>query len=135
MLGVISCTLFSGCSSIINGRRQTVAVTSNPPGATVSDGKQSWTTPATIQLERNRDHLLTFSKDGFETQTVVLNHAFSGVVATNIFLGPFWLLGWGTDAISGAQYRLVPETVNIQLRSLLKQEIAQADPVETQIGK
>ena len=43
-------------------------------------------------------------------------HTFSGAVAGNLIAGG--LIGWGVDAISGAQYKLVPETVNLTLNEL-----------------
>src|SRR5581483_3619838 len=93
----MSSGLFTSCASIINGRRQNVTVASNPPGAIVSDGKGTWTTPATISLERKSDHILTISKPGYHPQSVVLHHVISGAVAGNLIAGGF--IGWGVDAV------------------------------------
>jgi hypothetical protein len=105
-----------GCASIINGTRQKVAVSSNPPGATVSDGEVSLVTPATFELKRNCDHLITITKPGYETETVKVVHVVSGAVAGNLLAGG--LIGWGVDATSGAQWRLEPETLSVTLRPL-----------------
>jgi len=107
------CSLTS-CASIINGRRQEVEVTSNPVGASVSDGTNTWTTPAKISLSRKSAHVLTFSKPGYEPQMVKVENVISGAVAGNLVFLPFagiGLVGWGIDALSGAQYKLVPDTV------------------------
>lgn len=124
LLGALSS--LTSCASIINGRRQNVTVTSNPVGATVSDGNTSWVTPATISLSRKENHLLTFSKPGFEAEVVQIHRTMSGVVAANLVLGPFALIGWGVDAISGGQWTLVPQTVTAHLRP-----VTSAQPVIT----
>lgn len=118
-MGVVLFVLFvfcgGGCATIINGTTQEVAVSSDPPGAAVDiDGQQQLTTPFSAELERKRDHVLTFTMPGYETQQVVLNHTVSGAVAGNILAGG--LIGWGVDAASGAQYKLVPDTVAVSLR-------------------
>lgn len=108
--------LFSmtSCATIINGRRQEVEITSNPVGASVSDGTNTWTTPVKISLSRNSSHVLTFSKPGYTTQIIKVENGISGAVAANLVFVPLWgvgLLGWGVDAMTGAQYKLIPETV------------------------
>ena len=116
------CSSFTSCATMINGTRQNVTVTSNPVGATVSDGVHMWTTPATISLRRKQKHLLTISKPGHLTQIVELHRAFSGVTAANIII-PFGIIGWGIDAITGAQWKLLPEAVNVNLQPLTAKEI------------
>jgi hypothetical protein len=109
---------FTSCGTIINGTRQDVSVTTIPTGATVSDGVQSWTTPVVISLARKRDHILTISKDGYETQAVIIKRALSGASAANILIPFGSLIGVGIDAISGGLYRLVPDKVTVQLKPL-----------------
>src|SRR5271157_3838068 len=76
----------AGCATIINGTTQSIAITSTPNGAKVivDDTSTSYTTPANIELSRNRDHLLTFLLPGYEQETFTLKHSMSGVVAGNI---------------------------------------------------
>jgi len=104
----------TGCATVINGRTQEVEVTSNPIGASVSDGVTVWTTPAKISLKRNSTHQLTFYKEGYKPQVVRLDRTLSGAVAGNILL-PFGLVCWGIDAITGAQWKLLPEVVSVDL--------------------
>ena len=124
---LLSCIFFmlcGGCATIIHGSSQELAVTSIPPGARFTvDGEGSNVTPATIKLQRKRDHSLVFELEGYQTEQITVTHVISGAVAGNILLGGF--IGWGVDAISGAQYRLVPETVNVSMRPLMAGEVAQ----------
>ena len=55
-----------------------------------------------------------FSREGYQQQTVTLLHVISGAVCGNILLGG--LIGWGVDACTGAQYKLVPENVHLELQ-------------------
>ena len=122
------CVLFTGCATIIHGRRQNVSVSTNHPGATISDGVNTVTAPAMLNLKRDRDYLLTISKPGFETETVKVTHVIDGLVALNL-LTPGVVIGWGVDAISGAQWRLEPETISVNLRPL--NESDKKNPGET----
>jgi hypothetical protein len=117
-----------GCATVIHGTTQDIACSSTPAGASVrsADGKQG-TTPCTLTLTRKKDNNLTFEKDGYETTTVTMHSVMSGVVAGNIIAGG--LIGWGVDAATGAQKRLVPETVDITLKPLLaKLDLAPVGP-------
>ncbi len=115
----------SGCATIINGTTQPIAVTSTPSGAKVmiDGGDSAYTTPANVDLERGRDHILTFSKPGYQEQTFTIRHSMSAVVAGNILAGG--LIGWGVDAADGAQDKLTPETVQITLDPVKPPEQAQ----------
>ena len=118
-LGVVGAIFMAagatGCATIINGTTQPIAITSTPNGAKVMvDGSDSsYTTPANVDLARGRDHLLTFTKPGYQEQSFTIRHSMSGVVAGNILAGG--LIGWGVDAADGAQDKLTPETVQITL--------------------
>ncbi|MBU1809071.1 MAG: PEGA domain-containing protein [Candidatus Omnitrophica bacterium] len=124
MRKLIACVLIalfsfsiSGCATIITGTTQKVTITSSPEGAKLDvDGQSTFSTPATVTLERKRDHILVFSKEGYQQQTVTLLHVISGAVCGNILLGG--LIGWGVDACTGAQYKLVPEIVNVQMQKV-----------------
>ena len=110
-----------GCATIINGSTQAVPIASSPSGATIelADG-QKLRTPTTIEFERKRDHVISISMDGYHTEQVTLMRTMSGAVAGNILAGGF--IGWGVDAISGAQYKLLPATVSVNLRPLKEGE-------------
>ncbi|MCC6284099.1 MAG: PEGA domain-containing protein [Phycisphaerales bacterium] len=106
-----------GCGTIIHGSSQTVMVSSQPPGATISvDNGMVLTTPSSVKLERKRDYVLTISKPGYMSQTVPINSVLSGWLAGNIIFGG--LIGGGVDLASGAAYTLTPAQISITLQPL-----------------
>jgi hypothetical protein len=60
--------------------------------------------------------MITLEKEGFESESVAITKSMGGAVAGNIIAGG--LVGWGVDAVSGAQYNLHPETVNVRMRPI-----------------
>lgn len=129
ILMVMSCLLLTGCGSIINGTTQKVAVTSTPDSAqAVAVGGErtcECVTPCTLVLKRKFSHTVTVSKDGYKPQSVGLTSTTSGAVAGNILAGG--LIGWGVDAASGGDSKLVPEAISVTLEPA-KQEEPQANP-------
>ena len=115
LIGIIALGTQVGCSTIINGTTQDVAVSSDPAGARVEvDGSVHGVTPISVNLERKNNHLITISLDGYQTEQVAVNKVMSGAVAGNILAGG--LIGWGIDAASGAQYKLKPDIIAVVLR-------------------
>ncbi|MFN4174655.1 MAG: PEGA domain-containing protein [Parachlamydiaceae bacterium] len=111
---ISSLLILSSCATIINGPTQKVPLTSYPAGAMVEvDGCYVGHTPLTVSVNRNMDHIVTFSKEGYVPQTYQLTHVMSAAVAGNIIAGG--LVGWGVDAVTGSQYRIVPETLAADL--------------------
>lgn len=109
------CILSSGCASIIHGTTQEVSLSSNPSGARVqADGNQVGETPTKVILKRKTDHVLVFNKEGYEQEQRTVMHVVSGAVYGNIAAGG--LIGWGVDAATGAQYKLAPETIHVELQ-------------------
>jgi len=119
-------TMGSGCATCINGTSQKIPVKSNPAGATLTivGDKTEYSTPCEIELKRKTDHILHLKKDGYEPATVEIKHVLSGAVAGNILAGG--LIGWGVDAATGSQYRLIPETVSVDLKP--KPEVEDVQP-------
>ncbi len=110
----------SGCATIINGTTQKISVSSDPSGANfaVVGENTNFTTPCQVELSRKSDHILKFQKKGYYSATVDVRHVISGAVAGNILAGG--LIGWGVDAASGGQYRLVPDAINVTLKPELQ---------------
>jgi hypothetical protein len=105
----------TGCATMINGRHQQVDIDSTPTGANVLiDGKDIGLTPTTATLKRNKNHGLRLTKDGYHDEHRELKSEISGAVAGNIIAGGF--IGWGVDAMTGAQYKIVPNNVHVQLK-------------------
>jgi len=107
--------LGGGCASIVKGTTQAIPVSSDPTGADVKlDGNKVGQTPMKIDVKRKSDHLLTIEKTGYQVESVAITRNIGGAVFGNIIAGG--LIGWGVDAISGAQWNLTPSTINIALR-------------------
>lgn len=111
----LSSVYLCGCATILNGTSQKIPVSSDPEGAIVTvDSKNVYTTPIKLRLERRRDHVLVFTKDGFDTRTVDVMHVLSESVCGNTLL--FGPLGWVFDIFAGTQYKLVPDNVHVELK-------------------
>lgn len=111
---VIILPLISGCATVVHGTLQKIPVTSEPSNADVSvDGTKTYHTPVILELERRKDHLIKITKKGFKPVAIKLIHSLSGVILGNVFTGG--PIGWGIDALTGAQYKLTPENVHVNL--------------------
>ena len=123
------CLMLAGCGSIVNGTTQKVAANSTPAGAKVvalgGPKPVECVTPCTLALKRKYTQTLTITKEGYKPQTATLTSSVSGAVAGNILLGG--LIGWGVDASSGGDSKLVPEAVNVTL----EQDKPVVDPLAT----
>jgi hypothetical protein len=116
ILAVISAGLFAGgCASIVKGTTQIIPVSSDPSGADVKiDGNQVGRTPVSVKAKRKTDHLITVEKTGYQVESVAVTRNIGGAVFGNIILGG--LVGWGVDAIDGAQWNLSPATISVILK-------------------
>ena len=114
-LALVALASFSGgCASIVKGTTQAIPVSSNPSGADVTlDGNKVGQTPVSVEVKRKSDHLMTISKPGYESENIAITRNLGGAVFGNIIAGG--LVGWGVDAVSGAQYNLTPATISVTL--------------------
>ncbi len=111
---------------MLDGPEQTLPVTTNPPGATVTavdntpaeDPTQQ--TPATFNLDRKREYVLTISKEGYKTEQVKIERVVNGSTAGNL-LG-LTTLGTAIDMSSGAAWKFTPENIVVTLRPLSPSE-------------
>ncbi|PKN20296.1 MAG: hypothetical protein CVU71_00410 [Deltaproteobacteria bacterium HGW-Deltaproteobacteria-6] len=119
-----------GCSQPV--LRQDVPVSTNPMGAKIyANGRLVGTTPASVSLERDRNHILTLVKDKYRQEDVMiqkkyqkekvyLNAISSGVNSGLFFKDPRMGLGSTMSSISsqedtGAAFVLEPAVVRITL--------------------
>lgn len=118
---MIVCSLWYGCATCVHGTTQKITVNTEPKGAnvTVVGQKTQYTSPCEIELKRKSAHTLRIEKEKYEPMTVEIAHVLSGAVAGNILAGG--LIGWGVDAATGSQYRLMPETVNVTLKPVVEE--------------
>ena len=116
--------VFTGCATLLGGgTRQDVQISSTPAAAKVKVERSGvmgrveavWqgTTPATVNLKRKSEYLITVSLDGYQPIEVALEHGINGWVWTNILC--LSVLGIIIDFVNGAAKKLVPDEVNVQL--------------------
>ena len=62
--------ILAGCATMMTGRTQQVAITSNPAGATVKIDEKELKTPATVTLSKKTSYVVVIEKPGFESEVV-----------------------------------------------------------------
>jgi hypothetical protein len=106
--------LISGCSTIINGKTQTVSINSNVRDAdVVVNGMTVGRTPYSGPIARGDKTVVTVSKDGYLSKSITLSTDFEPVFWGNIIFGG--VLGSTTDAATGSMYKYSPNTLQIDL--------------------
>lgn len=112
-------TLISGCSSIIEGRSQTIMVNTNPAGASCELTRNNEPlgsinpTPGSLYIEKTKyDIKIACDKKGYETATYLNHSGAAGATFGNIILGGG--IGWAIDSASGADNKY-DSPVNITL--------------------
>jgi hypothetical protein len=63
--------------------------------------------------------MVVIEKEGYAPESVAVTKSMGGAVAGNIIAGGF--IGWGVDAMSGAQYNLAPNTISVRLTAKANQ--------------
>jgi len=95
------------------GTTQTITVETDPPGATIrhSQSGEIWTSPAELQLRRNRRHLLEASLRGYTTQQIYVRSEAS----VKWWVIDAFTLGIGNliDFLAGGLFDLKPSHVRV----------------------
>ena len=126
LVAATCCMFLAGCATLINGTHQKLPVTSHPSGATVRCGEDVYETPCVLELARNKDYALTISKDGYYAEPVPLTRVPTGVTHANWWIGG--LIGFTVDAITQADKKFVPESVD----AILARVEGEESPLEDQ---
>ncbi len=104
-----------GCATLERGGDEWVSVRTYPPGARVwVDDAEPRSSPATFELARGRDHVVVAEGAGVERSHPIRAEREWSWHLRNLFLLPG--IGNLVDWISGADRRLVPTDVEIDLR-------------------
>lgn len=104
----------AGCSTIVNGRNESVTFQSTPSGANVAiNGAVIGVTPLTTMLPKKSGQTLTMSKPGYKTFSTSMTTTVNGWFFGNIVLGG--LLGSTTDAATGSMYEYSPKQFLVSL--------------------
>lgn len=123
----------SGCASMVSGRWDDVAISSEPSDAKITivnqwgDTAYTGRTPALISLKRGAgyligsDYTITFEKEGYAKSTVMIQRSINpACVVGNMFSGCIY--GWFlADPWTGAMWSL-EDSVHVNLPSLTAPE-------------
>ncbi len=108
LLGTVS------CSSIFNGSQQDVEVKASESGAEIIiNGNNMGKTPATIKLQRGKDHIVEIKKSGYDTYRITTGQSITGWFWGNLLCGG--LVGMVIDLATGNAYDVEPSVINAQL--------------------
>ena len=103
-----------GCATIVNGSRQSIPITSQPAGATITvNGHNVGVTPEVLHLRRRRKAVLTIALKGYKTKTITLTRHISGWFWGNILIGG--AIGMVVDVGTGAIYTFRPSKIHVAM--------------------
>ena len=110
--------LLCGCATVTRGTRQTFKIQSTPTGAQVAlSNGESCVTPCVLKLKRRPGFSATFTKDGFQAQTVKVDSELHGggvaAGAGNLLLGG--VVGGLVDGSNGSLNSLSPNPLQVTL--------------------
>ncbi|UYW27049.1 translation initiation factor 2 [Methylorubrum extorquens] len=109
----------AACGSVTRGTTELIAFTSEPPGAAVATTTSRYcaTTPCSLDVPRSEEFDVTFTKPGFQPQTVPVRTKLAGAGAAgfagNVLAGG--VIGMGVDAYTGAAMDHTPNPVAVTL--------------------
>ena len=113
-----ACVLLSACATVTRGTRQTFKIDSTPTEAKVelSNG-ETCVTPCVLKLKRRPGFSATFTKEGFQRQTVKVDSELHGggvaAGAGNLLLGG--VVGGLVDGSNGSLNSLTPNPLTVAL--------------------
>ena len=143
---IVFCIAGCGGSTVL---RQEIPVSTNPTGAKIyANGEMVGTTPASVSLERTRDHILTLTKDNYRQEDVVIKktyqkektylNAISAGVNSGLFFSDTRMgVGSAMTSISaqehsGEAFILVPGAVKVTLTPVSGTAVGRAAPNEAE---
>ncbi len=124
-----------GCATIFKGSQADINVNSAPSDATVYiNGIDKGSTPQTMSLDRDEDHILTFKKDGYKDVKVEVNKKFDGATTILGNIVSWALVGIVVDVATGAAYSLKPADVQANLNEMKNAGIIDKIPEQKKNG-
>lgn len=107
------CLSFTSCSTLFTGTKQTVQISSKPPGAKIQvNGIDRGRTPNAVSLKKGNDgQLITLTLEGYEPRTFQSETTFNTISILNLFNPFFWLV----DLVSGAAWKYDPSFMEVEL--------------------
>ena len=119
VLAVVCLLIATGCASIVDGRKEPVSFSSDPPGAQIFiNGMPMGVTPASIVLERSDfgKANVIFKKEGYQDQQAILETSLNMWFFGNVIFG--WVIGSSTDAVTGAMWKFAPNSYYVSMPPL-----------------
>jgi hypothetical protein len=106
--------IFNSCATITKDDSQPVSFSSEPQGAEVSlNNLPVGTTPTTVMVKKKFGKtMVTYKKDGYETQTFPLDKSVAAMTFGNIIFGG--IIGAGVDVATGKATNY-QESVHVKL--------------------
>ena len=108
-LPLVSVVMFSGCATILSGKKQAINVTSTPSGKMVTISGRTVQTPSIVTIDRGQDNLTLKSTD-CDNQKLVAKKI-NPVFFVNILSGGAF--GSTTDYASGAMWQY-DDNINLE---------------------
>src|SRR5260370_12061605 len=65
--------LLPGCMAVFAGSTESIDLGSEPSGAKATVDGQEYTTPTTVELSKDSNHTIAFSKEGYQHSSAVLS--------------------------------------------------------------
>ena len=121
LLLILAGMLASGCAYILSTDSQDISISTYPPGAqliiTTTGGIEvfSGTTPAQAHLKRKNKYFVDVTLEGHEPKRIYLEQSLNPKTFWNILIGG--IPGLLVDGVSGAIWKLEPETIMITLQT------------------
>lgn len=113
ILGVSSLGM-GGCATVMNGTSQPVEFQSDPSGASAKlVTGLTCETPCQFSMKRGKDNVVTFTKEGYKSETVYIQSRTGGASVGNVLAGG--IIGGVIDGANGASNHLYPDPVSIRL--------------------
>jgi hypothetical protein len=113
LVGVVCVLLTASCGTIFHGTRKDISFRASPDCTVIVDGVE-YQTPTIVKLKRGESHKVTFEKQGYKSQTIMIdNDLLVGTLIADIFLGG--LIGVIVDLVDGAMYTLTPKDIDVKL--------------------
>lgn len=108
--------ILAGCATMVTGRTQDIAITSNPSGAIVKINEKTLKTPTTVTLSKKNGHYVVIEKPGYESAVVHIRRRPSW---WNL-LDFIWLYGAFIplvyDTFTGGFYVFNDEAIHVNLK-------------------
>ncbi|MEQ8278386.1 MAG: hypothetical protein RMA76_38440 [Deltaproteobacteria bacterium] len=111
---LVTSAISTGCATMFSGSEQDISLKVYPEDATTKVDNEP-VDPGALKMTREKQHIVTIEKPGFETRRIQMKQDLNGWFFANILWGPFFWVGMIVDAMTGSLYELSPSNVTVTL--------------------